>query len=123
MATVKDLIATLQMRDSAREVGSISQYLDLIQKANLGDFIKDASVLAGLLTDLVKPVVSYGEGGFYAHDDNSLSFDDNEGGYDFPCEIQIDEVSETYLIWLDSREESWTFKTVQELADFLNDSW
>lgn len=80
MASVSDLISALQLLDPSKEIGNISQYTDLIRKANLDEFISDASEIARILDDLVKPEVSYGDGSFIVEFDGSIVFDDGEVG-------------------------------------------
>ena len=126
MATVRDLIESLKLLDPSKEVGRVSYYLDKIQECNLGDFVNDAEVLARILDGLVKPDVSYGEGSFYASSGNFITFDDNEGGYDFYCEIKIDNDSKLFLVETDKAgvtDESAKFSTIEEVADFLCEEW
>lgn len=126
MATVRDLIESLKLLDPSKEVGRVSYYLDKIQECNLGDFVSDAYTLARILDGLVKPEVSYGEGSFCATGGNFITFDDGEGGYDFYCEIKIDNDSQSFLVATDIAgvtDESAKFSTIEEVADFLCEEW
>lgn len=126
MATVSDLIQSLQLLDPSKEIGSVSQYTDLIRKANLSEFTSNADEIARILDDLVKPEVAYGDGSFIVNSPTSISFDDGEGGYDFYCEIEIANDSGTFRVAMDVSgvsDDSPTFSSVQEVADFLNAEW
>ena len=126
MATVRDLIESLKLLDPSKEVGRVSYYLDKIQECNLGDFVNDAEVLARLLDGLVKPDVAYGEGSFCATGGNFITFDDGEGGYDFYCEIKIDNENQCFLVETlisGVNDESARFSTIEEVADFLCEEW
>lgn len=126
MATVLELIESLKALNPQMEVGSVEYYIKEIQKCNLCDFVSDSGVLASILDDLVKPEVSYGEGSFSASGGNFITFDDNEGGYDFYCEIEIDNDSRTYAVEIEKsgvNDKSPRFSTIEEVADFLCEQW